>query len=55
MKNKLISLIWKTNLLNWNQNMRRDYEDGMIDLIFYCIGSNFVDILGIVGKLQAAY
>ena len=35
--------------------MRRDYEDGMIDLIFYCIGSNFVDILGIVGMLEAAF
>ena len=35
--------------------MRRVYEDGMIDLIFYCIGSNFVDVLGIVGEWEVAF
>ena len=28
----------------------KDNEDGTIDLIFYCIGCNIVDILGMVGE-----
>ena len=28
----------------------KDDEDGIIDLIFYCVGCNIVDILGMVGK-----
>ena len=28
----------------------KDDEDGIIDLIFYCVGCNIVDILGMVGE-----
>ena len=30
----------------------KDDEDDIIDLIFYCVGCNIVDILGMVGELN---
>ena len=30
----------------------KDNEDRMIDLIFYCVGCNIVDILGMVGEFS---
>ena len=30
----------------------KDNEDGIIDLVFYCVGCNIVDILGMVGELR---
>ena len=30
----------------------KDNEDRMIDLIFYCVGCNVVDILGMVGEFS---
>ena len=30
----------------------KDSEDRMIDLIFYCVGCNIVDILGMVGEFS---
>ena len=33
----------------------KDKEDDIIDLIFYCVGCNIVDILGMVGELPPFY
>ena len=33
----------------------KDDEDDIIDLIFYCVGCNIVDILGMVGELPPFY
>ena len=30
----------------------KDDEDVIIDLVFYCVGCNIVDILGMVGELR---
>ena len=53
-KNSSIFLPSFLTNLNDQENMKDD-EDGKIDLIFYCVGCNIVDILGMVGEFTPLF